>query len=301
MKTHAWSLSFYVLIALIYFFFSWKWILYQLLGSSQYRCTLMNIIINMDSSCGSKCGFWSAGFIRSQLIWVYTVFQKWYKNLKKKWTKYINKDQYGMCVCVYVFSMWVYDNCILVFYFGMPVYDFGMWVWLVCECNTLVCECMTLVCECMTSVCECITRLWVYDIVMFCCFTSQVNSYGHGGTVSSPNHTFSWTSLNKQLTSTSCTYFCLCLTTTLLEWFNEREEKDCRNYFMINYHESKRPDWDRTPNPWICSQTHICCLTGYQLRYAVRRHWYVSAWPVWECMTSVYECMTSVWLYDFNI
>ena len=26
-------------------------------------------------------------------------------------------------------------------------------------------------------------------------------------TVSSPNHTFSWASLNKQLTSTSCTYF----------------------------------------------------------------------------------------------
>ena len=42
---------------------------------------------------------------------------------------------------------------------------------------------------------------------LFCCFTSQVNSYGHGGTVSSPNHTFSWASLNKQLTSTSCTYF----------------------------------------------------------------------------------------------
>ena len=34
----------------------------------------------------------------------------------------------------------------------------------------------------------------VYDnsgilICLFCCFTSQVNSYGHGGTVSSPNHT----------------------------------------------------------------------------------------------------------------
>ena len=42
---------------------------------------------------------------------------------------------------------------------------------------------------------------------LFCCFTSQVNSYGHGGTVSSPNHTFSWASLNNQLTSTSCTYF----------------------------------------------------------------------------------------------
>ena len=38
-------------------------------------------------------------------------------------------------------------------------------------------------------------------------FTSQVNSYGHGGMVSSPNHTFSWASLSKGLTRTSCTYF----------------------------------------------------------------------------------------------
>ena len=44
---------------------------------------------------------------------------------------------------------------------------------------------------------------------LFCCFTSQVNSYGHCGTVSSPRHTFSWASLNKQLTSTSCTYLSL--------------------------------------------------------------------------------------------
>ena len=28
------------------------------------------------------------------------------------------------------------------------------------------------------------------DFVLFCCFTSQVNSYGHCETVSSPNHTF---------------------------------------------------------------------------------------------------------------
>ena len=35
----------------------------------------------------------------------------------------------------------------------------------------------------------------------FCRFTSQVNSYGHCGTVSSPNNTFSLASLNKQLTS----------------------------------------------------------------------------------------------------
>ena len=42
---------------------------------------------------------------------------------------------------------------------------------------------------------------------MFCCFTSQANSYGHCGTVSSPNHTFSWAGLNKRLTSNLCTYF----------------------------------------------------------------------------------------------
>ena len=41
----------------------------------------------------------------------------------------------------------------------------------------------------------------------FCCFTSQVNCYGHCGTVSSPNHTFSWAGLNKRLTSNLCTYF----------------------------------------------------------------------------------------------
>ena len=44
-------------------------------------------------------------------------------------------------------------------------------------------------------------------VCLFCCLTSQVNSYGHGGTVSSPSHTFSWAGLNKRLTSNSCTYF----------------------------------------------------------------------------------------------
>ena len=62
----------------------------------------------------------------------------------------------------------------------------------------------------------CPTLLWC-GFVCFCCFTSQVNSYGHCGTVSSPKHTFSWAGLNKRLTSNSCTYFRLLLTTTLLE------------------------------------------------------------------------------------
>ena len=52
---------------------------------------------------------------------------------------------------------------------------------------------------------------WVEPVLLFvclfCCFTSQVSSYGHDGTASSPNHIFSWAGLNKQLVSSSCTYF----------------------------------------------------------------------------------------------
>ena len=48
---------------------------------------------------------------------------------------------------------------------------------------------------------------WRGLVGWFCCFTSQVNSYGHCGTVSSPNHTFSWAGLNKPITSNSCSYF----------------------------------------------------------------------------------------------
>ena len=44
-----------------------------------------------------------------------------------------------------------------------------------------------------------------YFVSLLCCFTSRDYSYGQGRTVSSPNHTFSWATLNKQLTSTSCT------------------------------------------------------------------------------------------------
>ena len=44
---------------------------------------------------------------------------------------------------------------------------------------------------------EAIVDDFFFVFVCFCCFTSQVNSYGHGLTVSSSNHTFSWASLNK--------------------------------------------------------------------------------------------------------
>ena len=39
------------------------------------------------------------------------------------------------------------------------------------------------------------------DLSKFLLLYIPVNSYGHGGKVSSPNYTFSWSSLNKRLTS----------------------------------------------------------------------------------------------------
>ena len=45
---------------------------------------------------------------------------------------------------------------------------------------------------------------------------------------------------------------------------------------MINLHESMGPGRDRTRDPWICSQTRICCQTRYRLRYAA---WWVDDGP----------------------
>ena len=50
-------------------------------------------------------------------------------------------------------------------------------------------------------------RLCAQFVCLVCLITSQINSYGHGGTVSSLNHTFSRASLNERLASTLCTYF----------------------------------------------------------------------------------------------
>ena len=44
-------------------------------------------------------------------------------------------------------------------------------------------------------------------ICLFLLLYVPVNSCGHGGTVSSPKHTFSWAGLNKRSTSNLCTYF----------------------------------------------------------------------------------------------
>ena len=46
-------------------------------------------------------------------------------------------------------------------------------------------------------------QLWLKSLLLFSLMLYvPVNSYGHVGVVSSPNHTFSWASLTKRLTST---------------------------------------------------------------------------------------------------
>ena len=55
---------------------------------------------------------------------------------------------------------------------------------------------------------------WMY--VLVCCFTSQATAMVILGPSVHLITLFSWESLNKQLTSTSCTHFRLSLTTTFL-------------------------------------------------------------------------------------
>ena len=50
-------------------------------------------------------------------------------------------------------------------------------------------------------------------------------------------------------------------------WISGREDNGCRIYFMINLGESMGLGQDRTSDPWICSQTHICSQTRYRLCY----------------------------------
>ena len=52
-------------------------------------------------------------------------------------------------------------------------------------------------------------HFFVFFILFALLLYLPVNSYGHGGTFSSHNHTFSWANLNKRLTSNLCTYFSL--------------------------------------------------------------------------------------------
>ena len=80
----------------------------------------------------------------------------------------------------------------------------------------------------------------LYFVCLFGCFSPQSNSYGHGGTVS---------------------FFPGKLEQAVNQYFVHLLSLDHRNYFMINLHKSMGPGLDRTCDPWICSQTCICCQT----------------------------------------
>ena len=62
----------------------------------------------------------------------------------------------------------------------------------------------------------------------------------------------------------------------------EQEENDGRNYFMINLHKVMGPGRNQTRDPWICSQTGICCQTRYRLPTLPANPWF-------ECM--FIECL----------
>ena len=127
-------------------------------------------------------------------------------------------------------------------------------------------------------------------LCLFCCFRSQVSSYGHGQTVSSPNHT----SLNKQLTSTSCTYFRLELTNNPSWMIQGKGGEWLYKLFHDQSPRSMGPGLDRTRDPWICSRARICCHTRYWLRYVRSR---IFSWD-----NAVYKKLINhKWLRYFEI
>ena len=96
-----------------------------------------------------------------------------------------------------------------------PVLRRGESVLLLKDTQKLVLKSSTLVLchHAPLKICDCLFSLQLYEVFrvsgtfFVLLLYVQVNSYGQGGTVSLPNHTFSWASLNTRLTSNLCTYF----------------------------------------------------------------------------------------------
>ena len=83
-----------------------------------------------------------------------------------------------------------------------------------------------------------------------------VYSYGHVRRFSSPNHTFSWASLTKQLVNKYFVHILSLVTDNNPSWISGREENGRRNYFMINLCKSMGLGQDWIRDPWINSLTH---------------------------------------------
>ena len=90
-----------------------------------------------------------------------------------------------------------------------------------------------------------------------------VNSYGHVSTISSPYHTvFSWA------VDQYFGYICLLVTVNNPVWIRGREDNDCRNYFMINLHESMGPGQDQTHSPYLWSR-QLHPLSVFELDHSI--------------------------------
>ena len=101
----------------------------------------------------------------------------------------------------------------------------------------------------------CIHTGFCFWFGLVCCFTSQSTAMVMMRCSVHLTTLFSRASLNKRLTSTSCTYIRLNL--------------------MIILHKSMGQGWDRTRHPWFGSQTCISGQTHYPLRYVAKNKLYV--------------------------
>ena len=105
-----------------------------------------------------------------------------------------------------------------------------------------------------------------YWVVVALLLYIPVNSYGHVGRVSSPNHTFfhgqAWTSTS--IHTFACNWH--------QPFLNESVEEKKMTVESISWslNVSMGSGWDQTHHPWICSQTLICSQTCYWLRYAAQ-------------------------------
>ena len=93
-----------------------------------------------------------------------------------------------------------------------------------------------------------------------------VNSYGHVGSVSSPNHTFFLG--NRDFAVSQYFMHILSLVTdNKPSWISGRDENGGRNHFMMNLQESIGPGLDGIRETWICNQTsyRLCNAAGLNL------------------------------------
>ena len=92
------------------------------------------------------------------------------------------------------------------------------------------------------ATCQVFILIRIYVVCLFCCFTSQNNSYVHGGTVSSSNHTFFLGRLEQAVNQQFV--HILSLVSDKQPFLNESVEG--RRMTVDNLHESMGPDREYT-------------------------------------------------------